>query len=143
MGYNAIIEIPQNSIYKYEKDGESLILDRILNQPIPVDYGFIPDTMCGDGDPLDVFVISPEPLLPLSKVKIEVFGILKCKDNGFEDDKVLAKLEGHITYYKPEIYLSDIVKYLKTYKSGFEVGEFIKTTTIEESYFLTIQSPQT
>jgi inorganic pyrophosphatase len=118
----AFIEIPMHSRYKYELDKESntLILDRPLNQIIPANYGFIPNTLAPDNDPLDIFVITKYPLVPGSICKVNVIGIMKCTDNGTQDDKIIATLEGEnmIAHWSKE--LDHIVNYLKTYKEGFE-----------------------
>src|SRR5437868_11382710 len=92
----AIVEIPKGSFYKYEidKDDGNLVLDRPMNQSIPYNYGFIPETLCGDGDPLDVFIVSYHPIPPLTKVEVVIVGVLKCIDNGEEDDKIIAMIAG-------------------------------------------------
>lgn len=91
---NVIIEIPKNSQNKYEFDKESgaLKLDRVLYSPMhyPADYGFIPETHCGDGDPLDAIVFGSDPLVPGCLVEARPIGLLKMIDGGEEDYKVLA-----------------------------------------------------
>lgn len=116
----AVVEIPQGSYYKYEVDKQdgTLTLDRVLVQPYPYNYGFIPNTLCGDGDPLDVFIISDQAIHPLTKVHIELVGVLRCTDNGHEDDKLLALIVGDPF---PEAGKSIIAKFLETYKTGFTV----------------------
>lgn len=117
----AIIEIPQGSLLKYEVDKSDglLIVDRVLNQPIPYNYGYIPNTLCGDGDPLDVFVLGNISVAPLSKLKIELLGVLHCIDNGEEDDKLIAMIVGN---EEARHMGTDIIRtYLNTYKTGFEI----------------------
>lgn len=117
----AIIEMPQGSVLKYEmdKDTGTLILDRVLNQPVPYNYGFVPFTLCGDGDPLDVFVIGNLPIYPLTAVKIEILGVLNCIDNGEEDDKLIAMIDGD---EQARHMGTDIIRtYLTSYKTGFEI----------------------
>lgn len=91
---NIIIEIPKNSQNKYEFDKESgaIKLDRVLYSPMhyPTDYGFIPETHCGDGDPLDAIVFGSDPLVPGCLVEARPIGLLKMIDGGEEDYKVLA-----------------------------------------------------
>lgn len=125
----AIIEIPQGSYYKYEVDKATgqLTIDRPLNQPIPYNYGFIPGTTCGDGDPLDVFVMTEDPIVPLSVVKIIPIAVLKCTDNGQSDDKIIAILEGDKF---PEQGTAIISSYLESYKTGFVIN---KTCGAEEA----------
>lgn len=119
----AIIEIPAGCEFKYEIDKLTgrLVLDRCLNQPIPANYGFIPGTLAEDGDALDCFVTTHSPLLPGSLVKVYIVGMFVCKDNGVQDNKLLAHLEDW-AYSKP---LYDIEQYLRTYKDLFEYSEFV------------------
>ena len=90
----AVIEIPKGSKKKYELDKESgmLILDRILytSTHYPENYGFIPLTLAGDGDPLDVLVICEDKLNPLSLVKCHPVGAIKMLDNNEIDEKIVA-----------------------------------------------------
>lgn len=90
----AVIEIPKESKKKYELDKESgmLILDRILytSTHYPENYGFIPLTLAGDGDPLDVLVICEDKLNPLSLVKCHPVGAIKMLDNNEIDEKIVA-----------------------------------------------------
>lgn len=91
---NAIIEIPQGSKAKYELDKASgmLKLDRILasNLRYPFHYGFIPQTLWPDGDPLDILILCSESLVPLSIVEARVLGSLTMIDSGQQDDKIIA-----------------------------------------------------
>jgi inorganic pyrophosphatase len=90
---NAIIEIPRGSKAKYEVDKETglLRLDRVLNTAFyyPINYGFIPRTYAGDGDPLDILVLSQIDFMPLSIVRAQVIGVMRMYDKG-EDDKIIA-----------------------------------------------------
>lgn len=126
----AIIEIPKDSHYKYEVDKNTgeLMLDRVVNLKIPYNYGFIPNTLCEDGDPLDVFVVSTRAIPPKTRVKVKVFGILLCRDNGDFDHKLIGFLDGE----EPAMFRSLVEKstrvrienYLTNYKSGFEILAF-------------------
>ncbi|MBI4993793.1 inorganic diphosphatase [Candidatus Wolfebacteria bacterium] len=91
---NVIIEIPKDSQNKYEIDKESgaIILDRVLYSPMhyPADYGFIPQTHCDDGDPLDAIVLGNDPLFPGCLVEVRPIGLLKMIDGGENDYKILA-----------------------------------------------------
>jgi inorganic pyrophosphatase len=145
----AFIEIPLDSKYKYELDKETnlLILDRPLNQHIPQNYGFIPETLAEDGDPLDVFVITIFPLIPGALHKILPMGIMICKDNGINDHKIIATLvdENSAFYWNVEL---DLIKiYLQTYKQGFEyelyAGEIHalqEIKTCQEAYMSNLNS---
>ena len=68
-----VVEIPKGSIYKYEinKDTGKLALDRVISIPYPENYGYFPNTLAQDGDPLDVFLVSDQPIAPLTEVEIE------------------------------------------------------------------------
>ena len=92
--FNVIVEIPKDSQNKYEVDKESgaIKLDRVLYSPMhyPTDYGFIPETHCEDGDSLDVLVLGGNSLFPGCIVSARPIAILKMRDNGDEDFKVLA-----------------------------------------------------
>jgi len=123
----AIIEIPMGSRHKYEIDkgtGE-LVLDRVLNVSYPFNYGFIPETLCDDGDPLDVFVVSNQPIPPLTKVRIKILGVIKGIDNGKQDDKIIAGIEGddfaEMAQMIGENIPDQISYFLNTYKNGFNV----------------------
>lgn len=121
----AIVEIPKGSDLKYEisKDTGELVIDRKLNQKIPCNYGFIPGTLCEDGDPLDVFIVNGSAIDPLSEVEVTLAGVLKCKDNGEQDDKIIAVTESCAKYeYIDAIY--KISNYLKTYKAGFVIESY-------------------
>lgn len=124
------IEIPKHSHYKYEIKEDNLNVDRVLNQAVPQNYGFFPATLCGDGDPLDVFVISNEPIQPGANVKIELVGGFECIDHDQCDDKLIGILEGENIVFK-QSYISEIWSYLTSYKEGFRV---IKELTLEEAF---------
>lgn len=90
----ACIEISKGSKNKYELDKESglLRLDRILytSTNYPQNYGFIPLTLSQDGDPVDVLVLSSEPIIPRALVDCEPIGIIYMEDQGKLDEKVIA-----------------------------------------------------
>lgn len=118
MSIIGVIEIPRGSSHKYEIDKETgtLILDRVIEQHYPANYGFIPNTLSEDGDPLDVFVLSENPIHPLVRVKLEILGVLEMQDNGKEDNKLICRLEGATHPYDPEF--TQIGYFLRTYKSN-------------------------
>lgn len=92
---NVIIEIPMNSEpvkYEVDKDSGAIFVDRVLTTPMryPCNYGYIPHTLCGDGDPLDVLVVMPVPLLPGSVIRCRPVGMLNMKDESGEDAKLVA-----------------------------------------------------
>jgi inorganic pyrophosphatase len=91
---NAIIEIPDGSRTKYEIDKTTglLKLDRVIYSSFhyPVNYGFIPQTLGLDGDPLDILVLCSQSIQPLCLVEATVIGNMQMVDSGEEDDKIIA-----------------------------------------------------
>lgn len=91
---NAVIEIPQGSRAKYEIDKDSglLRLDRIIYSSFyyPCNYGFIPQTYGGDKDPLDILVLTSQPVVPLCLMEAKVVGVMQMVDSGDADDKIIA-----------------------------------------------------
>ena len=89
-----IVEIPSGSRNKYEVDQEHGVirLDRVLYSSVhyPGDYGFIPNTMSADGDPLDALVLVQEPTFPGCHIKARPIGVLMMKDEKGVDEKILA-----------------------------------------------------
>ncbi len=91
---NGIIEIPKGSRGKYEIDKESglIKLDRVLYSSMyyPANYGFIPQTLGEDKDPLDILVLSQIEVVPLCIVASRVIGVMRMVDGGFADDKIIT-----------------------------------------------------
>lgn len=92
--FNTVIEIPKGSTNKYEVDQETglLRLDRVLYSPLfyPFDYGFIPQTLYLDGDPIDVLVMLMHPTFPGCIVEAKPIGVLEMRDDKGPDEKVLC-----------------------------------------------------
>jgi len=92
--FNTIIEIPLGSSNKYELDKKSglLKLDRVLHSAVyyPANYGFIPQSLSEDGDPLDVLVLGAEPVYPLTLVAARPIGLMTMIDQEELDHKVIA-----------------------------------------------------
>jgi inorganic pyrophosphatase len=91
---NAVIEIPYGSSVKYELDKASglIKLDRILYSAVyyPANYGFIPQTLAEDDDPLDVLVFCQEPVVPLTIIQARTIGLMTMIDGGKKDHKIIA-----------------------------------------------------
>jgi len=91
---DCIVEIPKGSRNKYEwdHDKERLKLDRFLFSSVvyPTDYGFIPETLSQDGDPLDVMVCVSEPTFPGCMIEVKPIALFRMEDDAGIDDKVLA-----------------------------------------------------
>jgi len=124
---DAIIEIPAGSRNKYEIDKETNIikLDRVLYSSVtyPAEYGYIPNTLSLDGDPLDILVLSSEPTFPGCVVPARVVGYLEAIDRGFKDEKLIAVPNvdprfNHVTDINdiPEHQLKEIKNFFATYK---------------------------
>ncbi|HEU4413228.1 MAG TPA: inorganic diphosphatase [Candidatus Angelobacter sp.] len=99
---NAVIEIPKDSVnkYEYDKDLHVFKLDRTLFSPVhyPGDYGFIPGTLGQDGDPLDVLVLVEAPSFPGCLIEVRPIGVLRMIDQGKKDEKILAVAESDPLY---------------------------------------------
>ena len=136
---NVIIEVPvggQPIKYEMDKEAGTLVVDRFLYTPMtyPGNYGFIPHTLCGDGDPLDVLVCNTRPLLPGCVVSVRPIGFLVMEDNAGRDEKVIAVPSPHITrrYEKvtdythlPEITLQQVQHFFEHYKD-LEPGKWVR-----------------
>jgi inorganic pyrophosphatase len=89
-----VIEIPKGSKNKYELDKETglLLADRVLYSSVhyPANYGFIPQSYCDDGDPLDILVLCQEPLTPLCIVQCLPIGVMTMRDEKGQDDKIIS-----------------------------------------------------
>ncbi len=137
--FNVIIEIPtQADPVKYEVDKTSgaLFVDRFMatSMHYPCNYGYIPQTLCEDGDPLDVLVITPFPLLSGSVILSRPIGILNMTDDSGPDSKILAvphsdltNLYNKIKDYKDvhEALLHSISHFFEHYKD-LEVNKWVK-----------------
>ncbi len=92
--FTSVVEIPMGSSVKYELDKETglLRLDRVLYSAVyyPANYGFIPQTLAEDDDPLDVLVLCQEPVAPLTLVEARAIGLMTMIDVGKKDHKILA-----------------------------------------------------
>lgn len=127
---NVIIEIPALSDpvkYEVNKDSGVLFVDRFMSTAMhyPCNYGYMPKTLCKDGDPLDVLVLAPFPLLSGSVIRCRPVGLLGMIDEAGEDAKLLAvptdKLSGlysHIKSYRDinELTLNSIAHFFEHYK---------------------------
>ena len=115
---NVIIEVPMNSpAIKYEIDKKSgaIFVDRMLKTAMyyPCNYGYMPHSLCGDGDPLDVLVVLPLPLVPGTVIRCRPVGVLQMKDEAGEDAKVIAVPVSEVTgIYRDIVSFQDIDKLL-------------------------------
>jgi inorganic pyrophosphatase len=92
--FACIVEIPKGSRnkYEYDHDRDVIRLDRFLFSSVvyPTDYGFVPDTLSLDGDPLDVMVCVSEPTFPGCMIDVKPIALFRMEDDAGIDDKVLA-----------------------------------------------------
>ena len=136
--FYVVIEIPLNSSIKYEidKDADALFVDRLVSTPMhyPANYGYIPQTLCGDGDAADVLVLFPEPVQAGSGIRCRPIGVLQMTDEAGEDAKILAVPHDKLTtLYSgiktlndlPPIVLSQIGHFFEHYKD-LEKGKWVK-----------------
>lgn len=125
---NVIIEIPAGSKNKYEFDKElnAFTLDRVLSSSVqyPLDYGFIPNTLGDDGDPLDGMVIMDEPTFPGCIIAARPIGMLEMVDGGDRDEKILCVPDkdpryAHVKSLKDIAphRLEEVAEFFRTYKN--------------------------
>lgn len=137
---NVFIEIPQGVSIKYEYDPEigAVIVDRFLytGMNYPFNYGFIPQTKGGDGDPLDIMVLSSKPVAVGVVIPARPIGMLGTKDEEGEDTKVIAvpmpKVDPKFAGYNelsdvPKKILDDIKYFFENYKKS-EPGKWVKVS---------------
>jgi len=124
---NAVIEISQGSRSKYEVDKNSglLRLDRVIYSSFhyPINYGFIPQTLGQDGDPLDILVLCSQPIQPLCLVEANVIGNMQMIDSGTLDDKIIgvATKDPSVNHYSkvedlPQHFLLELRNFFEQYK---------------------------
>jgi inorganic pyrophosphatase len=137
--FNVIIEIPANSDpVKYEVDHETgaVFVDRFMSTAMhyPCNYGYVPQTLADDGDPVDVLVVTPFPLPPGVVVACRPLGILKMDDEAGGDSKLVAvPTEKILPLYSkikstedlPELLLKQIQHFFEHYKD-LEPGKWVK-----------------
>ena len=146
---NVIIEISaQGDPIKFEvdKDSGAIFVDRFMGTSMryPINYGYVPHTVAGDGDPVDVLVVTPFPLAPGVVIRCRPVGVLKMEDDGGVDAKVVAVPISKLTplYDKvqttddlPELLMKQTVHFFEHYKD-LEPGKWVKVQgwgTVEEA----------
>lgn len=143
---NVIIEIPMNSpAVKYEVDKKSgaLFLDRMLKTAMhyPCNYGYIPHTLCGDGDPVDVLVVMPVPVQSGAVVTCRPVGMLRMEDESGDDAKIIAVPTEDITgLYRNVKCVEDVDELLRLQITHFfdhykdlETGKWVNIKGWEET----------
>ena len=132
------IEIPVGSRIKYEIDHNTgkLRVDRILHTPVYYffNYGYIPNTLSGDGDPLDAIVLCNEKITPTAYITCKIVGVIKTWDESGEDDKMLLvpidKIDRDSSYINndndlPEYKKQKLICFFEDYKK-MEPGKWVK-----------------
>lgn len=136
---NVIIEIPMHAPpikYEVNKETGAMYVDRFMSTAMhyPCNYGYIPHTLAGDGDPVDVLVLSPVPLITGVVVRCRPIGMLKMEDDAGDDTKVLAVPVDNLTpLYRniqsprdlPEATTAQITHFFQHYKD-LEPGKWVK-----------------
>ncbi|MES1926067.1 inorganic diphosphatase [Salinisphaera sp. T31B1] len=139
---NVVIEIVEGSSavkYEVDKDTNCLMVDRFMNVAMhyPANYGFVPQTLYDDGDPVDVLVLTPEPIVPGCVIKARPVAVLGTEDESGLDAKILCVPTDKIAtdYYKDIKDLDDVDERLKNKIQHFfehykdhEKGKWVKIT---------------
>lgn len=137
--FNAIIEIPAEAgSIKYEVDKASglLMVDRFMTVAMhyPCNYGFVPQTLAEDGDPVDVLVMTPYPVHPGSMLRVRPVGLLRMTDEAGPDSKIFAVpikktclqfADIHSLEDIPKIFLDKVIHFFAHYKA-LEPGKWVK-----------------
>jgi inorganic pyrophosphatase len=136
---NVIVEVPVGGEpikYELDKDSGTLVVDRFLYTAMryPGNYGFIPHTLSGDGDPVDVLIANSRAIAPGAVISVRPVGVLLMEDNAGMDEKIIAVPSQHIsqrfdaiTNYSdlPEITIRQIEHFFAHYKD-LEPGKWVK-----------------
>lgn len=136
---NVVIEIPAHGSpvkYEVEKDSGTLMVDRFMGTAMfyPCNYGFLPHTLSEDGDPVDVLVVTPVPLISGSVIRCRPVGMLEMTDEAGEDHKVLAVPVSKLTKLYDDVHkpqdlhddmLNQVTHFFEQYKA-LETGKWVK-----------------
>ncbi|MGB1270444.1 MAG: inorganic diphosphatase [Endozoicomonas sp.] len=134
-----VIEIPANASpikYEVDKDMDAILVDRFMSTPMfyPANYGYINQTLADDGDPLDVLVVTPYPVIPGSVIRCRPLGMLNMSDEKGRDEKLIAvphdkltPIYKHVKKYTdlPPLLLQQIEHFFENYKD-LESGKWVK-----------------
>jgi inorganic pyrophosphatase len=126
---NVIVEIPRDSRNKYEYDHEtnSIKLDRhlIVAMGYPAEYGFIPDTLGGDGDPLDALVLTEYPTFPGCLIETKILGMCNMTDEKGEDAKLIT-VPLYDPQWKSATDIGDVPQFILTVYKDLDEGKWVK-----------------
>ncbi|MBD1546812.1 inorganic diphosphatase [Roseibium aggregatum] len=143
---NVIVEVSVGGEpikYEMDKEAGAMYVDRFLYTPMryPGNYGFVPHTLCGDGDPIDVVVVNQRPVVPGAIMNCRPIGVLIMEDESGQDEKIIAVPSHKLTkrYDKvhsvedlPEITISQVKHFFEHYKD-LEPGKWVKIKTVESA----------
>jgi inorganic pyrophosphatase len=143
---NVVIENPANALpvkYELDKDSGALFVDRFLSTPMhyPLNYGFIPNTLSGDGDPIDVLVLSEYSIVYGAVIPCKPIGVLIMEDESGKDEKILAvpteKMNSEYSKINeiselPENILNKVRHFFEHYKD-LEKGKWVKVADYKDS----------
>ncbi|XYK79082.1 MAG: inorganic diphosphatase [Labrenzia sp.] len=141
---NVIVEVPVGGEpikYEMDKEAGAMYVDRFLYTPMryPGNYGFVPHTLCGDGDPIDVVVVNQRPVVPGAIMTCRPIGVLLMEDESGQDEKIIAVPSHKITKRYdgvsditdlPQITIDQVKHFFEHYKD-LEPGKWVKVTGIE------------
>lgn len=141
---NVIVEVPVGGEpikYEMDKEAGAMYVDRFLYTPMryPGNYGFVPHTLCGDGDPIDVVVVNQRPVVPGAIMCCRPIGVLLMEDESGQDEKIIAVPSHRITKRYdgvkditdlPEITIAQVKHFFEHYKD-LEPGKWVKVTGVE------------
>lgn len=137
---NVIIENPMGGTpvkYEMDKDSGFMFVDRFLHTAMvyPGNYGFIPHTLSGDGDPVDVLVVGRTPVMPGAVLRARPVGVLLMEDDGGQDEKIIAVPVAKLHPYYDNVddledlreVLRDQIRHFFTHYKDLEKGKWAKT----------------
>jgi inorganic pyrophosphatase len=143
---NVIVEVPLGGEpikYEVDKASGALFVDRFLYTPMryPGNYGFVPHTLCGDGDPLDVVILNSRPVAPGAVVAVKPIGVLFMEDDGGMDEKILAVPAPRLTAMYDNVHdIADMqpiqlerVKHFFTHYKDLEPGKWVRLEHIGDA----------
>jgi inorganic pyrophosphatase len=136
---NVIVEVPVGGEpikYELDKEAGTLVVDRFLYTAMryPGNYGFIPHTLSGDGDPVDVLIANSRAIAPGAVISVRPVGVLRMEDNAGQDEKIVAVPSAHISARfdgitnhsdLPDITVKQIEHFFAHYKD-LEPGKWVK-----------------
>lgn len=137
---NMVIENPMGGVpvkYELDKDSGAMFVDRFLHTSMfyPGNYGFIPHTLSGDGDPVDVLAVGRTPVMPGCVMPVRPVGVLLMEDDGGQDEKIIAVPADHVHPYHGDVHdytdLREInrqqIEHFFTHYKDLEKGKWSKT----------------